>query len=318
MTGKLAEGTPVGTLFWLVWTLTFVIGFMTSASVEAATAADPRGPNWFDRAQCSQVHAPKEPRFEKILRNFESNKTLEIDGPDWNNTLIMGCKISDVDGDGIRIRNVQNLSIRNCQINNVKGSGILLRSTGSTNNVSILNNQIKNTGKDGIAASQRKADGIDHLGLVIGWNTITNTGQRGRKGLQHSIYSQASDAVIVHNVIQSERDGNAISIRSSGFVACNSISGRSRSGKPGIRYFADHYSGQSQKLVIRNNSIRGSNTGIHLLTPPKENKKKPAALVRNFEISGNESTSSSVVEIDQFWLQAPFATIDQSNNIKIK
>lgn len=293
------------------------IGSVVVATAVTATAAEPRSSSWFDRAECGQIKAPRSPGFRRVLSNFRSSKTLEIDGPSWNDTLIVGCKISGVNGDGIRIRNARNVTIKDCEIENVSGNGILLRSTGSTSNVSILSNRIRNTGKDGIAATQREAQGIDHPGLVIGWNTISDTGQRGREGLQHSIYSQASDAVIVKNVIQSRREGNAISIRSSGFVACNRISGVSRSGKPGIRYYADHNSGQSRQLVIRNNSIRGAETGVDLMAPPGKNRRRAQALVREIEISGNQSNARSVVKIDKFWLRSPSIRLSQANNSRI-
>lgn len=289
--------------------------FMTSASMKMALSGTFAN---FARAGCTQLSATSEHGYKRILRDFESNKTLEIDGPEWDDTLIVGCRITDVEGDGIRIRNVNNLTIKGCTIKNVGGRGIALRSTGGTTNVTIIGNRIENTGSDGISAAQREANGIDHLGLVIGWNFIKDTGKSGRDGRQHSIYSQASDAVIVSNTISSGREGNGISIRSSGLVACNQISGTSRSRKPGIRYFADHASGPSSKLVIRNNSINNSIVGIELIAPPKANERKAYKLVKKFEIYGNKSTSTPVVAIDPFWIDNASVAISLWDNKEIK
>lgn len=283
----------------------------------AATSVAVAGPfDRFDRMTCGQVQLPSEKKFRRVVRNFESNETLDIEGPSWNDTLLLDCKFRNVRGDAIRIRNVRNLTIQGCDIKNISGIGILLRSTGSTSNVTLINNRIENTGSDGIEAAKREADRIDHTGLVIAGNTIKTTGKRGRKGLQHAIYSQASDAVIVSNVIKSNREGNGISIRSSGYVACNQISGRSRTDKPGIRYYADHATGPTRRLVIRNNTITGSSVGIDIVAPPDGNGNRPAMLVRDFEITGNTSSSSRVVAIDEYWLDTTLFDITESNNKK--
>lgn len=288
------------------------LAILSMASATAAGALDR-----YDQPSCTKMQQPQEKNFKRVVRDFKSNKTLVIEGPKWNDTLIIGCVISDVKGDGISVRNVRNLTIMGCDISDVSETGIRLRSTGSTSNVTIIGNRIEDTGSDGISAAKREKNGVDHTNLVIGWNTLRNTGKRGRDGLQHAIYSQASDAVIVSNVIKANREGNGISIRSSGIVACNSISGTSKSRKPGIRYFADHSSGPSSRLVIRNNTISGAVVGIELIEPPRAKKKKPGSLVHKFEISGNRSTSNPVFAVDEFWLKSSFATISQWNNKNI-
>ena len=216
-------------------------------------------------------------------------------------SLVEGCRVSNVDGDGIVIRNVRNLAIFDCQIQSVEGTGIRLRSSDGTADVWIIENRIEDTGKNGISVAKRFGDGVDHIGLVIVDNQVSDTGKLSDEGLAHGIYAQSSDVIVFGNSVSGERDGNGISIRSSGLVACNNISGRSSDGKPGIRYFADHVSGPTRRLVIRENVIRDASPAIHLMQPSETILRRPSGLVTEFVIANNRAASEDLVSIDEFW-----------------
>ncbi|MBC2835216.1 right-handed parallel beta-helix repeat-containing protein [Paragemmobacter straminiformis] len=260
---------------------------------------------------------PRVPAYKRVVRDLDVTRTLDIEGPEWNDTLVLGCNVHKVRGDGIRIRNVRNLTIRGCHISDIKGVGILLRSTGGTSGVWLVDNLIEGTDSDGIAAAQRAEDGVDHTGLVIGWNRIDTTGRRGHDGRQHGIYSQASDAVIVSNRISGPREGNGISVRSSSLVACNTVSGTSRDDKPGIRYYADHVTGPSKALIIRGNRVTGSSVGIDIMDPPGRNADRMDDIVRSVEVTGNRS-ERFVLTIAHFWLKNKLIKLLQKNNEEIQ
>ena len=153
--------------------------------------------------------------YTRIVENLVLDDTLDLSGPEWNNTLVRNVTIQNVNGNGIMLRDVSNVRIENVTIKNVTGDGIKLSTMGSTSDVVIVNCKISDIGDDGINAGQRKADGVDHPGLKIIGNTIDNTGlNSGTSGLLHGIYVQTSDFLIEGNVITNSVDGNAISVRS--------------------------------------------------------------------------------------------------------
>jgi hypothetical protein len=84
-------------------------------------------------------------------------------------------------------------------------------------------------------SAQRILQGIRHTNLQIIDNQLNNTGTSRKSGSTHGLYVQAQDFVIEGNRISGGRDGNGISVQSSGAVACNEISGTSASEKGGIR-----------------------------------------------------------------------------------
>lgn len=261
---------------------------------------------------CADLYVP-ERAFRKVIDHLQQTETLVIDGPAWNDVLISNCLIHDVDGDGITIRNVENLTILGCTIRNVSGSGIRLRSSGSTNDVHIIDNTITQVGKNGISAAKRSAKSIDHTGALLLGNTIKDSGLDGEHGLEHGIYSQVSDVRITGNVITGTREGNGISIRSSGHVTCNFVEGVSRSGKPGIRYYPDHKTGPSQTLEIRNNQIRDAKVGVDLHAESDAISYSDADLVQHFKIIDNFVGADIPVRIHPRWQSPAFEVIVSGN-----
>lgn len=295
-----------------------ITSFALAVFITTSTGSNALDPAAFSTLGCDSTLTVSETQFRRVIRNFTSHTTLEIDGPEWNDTLIVDCHISGVDGDGITIKNVRNLTIKGCLIEDVSGSAIRLRSTGSSQNVVLFDNHIDGAGEDGISAAKRERDGVDHTHLVIAKNFVRNTGLRGRRGLQHAIYSQASDAVIFGNTIRAKREGNAISVRSSGLVACNDIAGVSRDGKPGIRYYADHTAGPSDHLTIRDNMISGTSIAVEIRDPPSRYRKRTQYLVHRFSIFGNRTSADTPVYIHDFWTKNSAFDVFMDDNLHVE
>jgi hypothetical protein len=210
--------------------------------------------------------------YTNIIQNVTYSHTLRLEGSGDDNTLIRNVTIRNVDGDGIFLRNVDNVRIENVTIINASGDGVRLSSEGSTSNVIITDSRISDIGDDGINAGQRAAKGIDHPGLQIIDNVISNTGLNGDgDGLRHGLYIQSSDFLIEGNTVRNSMDGDGISVRSSGIVRDNLVED---SGKSGIAYYADHARGPSNRLVIEDNTVIDSGNSqsrndIDVLSVPK-------------------------------------------------
>ncbi len=219
-----------------------------------------------------------------VIENIVLDRTLRLEGPRWNGAVVRNVTIRGVDGDGIFVKDVDDVRIENCTISHVTGRGIKLSVEGSSRGVQIVGNRIANTGLDGIIVGQRHAQGIDHRQLVLRDNEIAHTGLLGSGGLTHGIYVQSSDFLIEGNRVLDARDGNGISVRSSGVVRGNVVRG---TGKSGIAYYADHMRGPSDRLVIEGNDVADSGRrqwrhAIDLLRVPR-----PDHVVHSFIIRDN-------------------------------
>ena len=237
--------------------------------------------------------------YTRVIENLTLTSTMDIIGPEWDNTLIRNVTIKDVRGDGMMIRNVDNLRIENVTIENVSGYGIRLSSTGSTSDVVIADSTFTNIGRDGIIAAQDKANGVDHPGLQILNNTIDSTGLNGgTSNMMHGMYIQATDFLIDGNHIINSTDANGISVRSSGVISNNLIEDARGSG---VAYFADHYKGPSDLLVIENNTIINTGIGtnrsdVNLLGIPSGQTDAAVSnfIVRNNNFSDNDGRPVAV------------------------
>ncbi len=171
---------------------------------------------------------------------------LSLIGHQHDGTVIENIVIHDTGGDGIFLRDVDNVTIRNCEIYNVS-EGIAFSSLGNTKNVTIENCNIHDTGRNGIIVKQH-APTYNQTGVVIRGNTITDTGKSSTSGAYHGIYAQ-TEVTITGNTIDTST-GNGVSIRSSGYVGNNRISNTLKSC---VRYFSDNVTGPTKKLKIENN-----------------------------------------------------------------
>ena len=252
----------------------------------------------------------EEADFDRVIDGEVFSQTLVISGPEWNNTLIKNCRVHDTEGDGIVVRDVSNVIITDCSFENIGGQAAVRGSiTGGTDGVVLYKNRVKHTAENGFNFGQRSAQAIDHTNLKIIGNTIDDTGREEGSGLAHGMYIQAQDFEITHNTITGSRDGNGISVRSSGLISCNTIAGKSASNKPGIRYYSDHQRGESNSLIIERNTITGSRVGIDLFSPVKRYDGFGGYdhVVTNFTISNNTiQDSTTPVSVAVEYTRDPF------------
>lgn len=292
VTGRLSDGggfEPAGS--WL------------ARQLADAPAACPADRNTYDPAD-----------FARVLEDFDQTTTLRLDGSEWNDTLVRNCRIHDTGGDGIYIRNVSGVVIHNCEVWNVD-KGIKTSSTGRTRNVVIDGNHIHDVQENGINAGQRTKKGIDQENLRILNNRIENTGLGSRVGRAHGIYVQARDFRIEGNSISGRRDGNGISVRSSGMVRCNRVSGVSTAGKPGIRYYSDHQTGPTGTLLIEHNEVSSDTIGIQLYAPVDryDGKPPPDHVVKRFVIRHNKVVAPEPIRVAPRYNAPPYNVLLHAN-----
>jgi len=190
--------------------------------------------------------------WDHIIENKTYNQTLILTGHSNDNTLIINSKFNSASGPGIRICGVNNVYILSNEIynepNTVGGHGIELGSSSGcgTENITIDNNIIHDIRSSGIIPKASPTNGTFHNNLVIKNNNIYNIGNNDK---DHGIYNIAGDVKILNNVIHGSM-GNGISTRSSGVISGNIFWDTVKSC---IRYFTDHETGPSKKLLIENN-----------------------------------------------------------------
>ncbi|WP_419194896.1 right-handed parallel beta-helix repeat-containing protein [Novipirellula herctigrandis] len=251
--------------------------------------------------------------FRRIIENKTFNKTLRLTDDDHSHTLVRNCRFFRIDGDGVLLRDVCNVTIADCIFDNINGQAAIRGSVaGGTQDVRILGNSIRNCAENGITFGQRSHLGVDHRRLLIEGNQIVDTGQSRGDGKSHSIYVQARDFEIIGNVISGARDGNAISVRSSGKVLGNRITGESKTRKPGIRYFSDHQRGASNELFISGNYISGQRIGIDLSEPmPRyDGKIGDGHVVQSFVLKGNDvEANQTPIAVSEELRQSAYRTV---------
>ncbi len=269
--------------------------------------------------------APHEP-WQRIVENLElEGKGLRLTGREWDHVLIRNVTIRNAPDTAIYLRDVENVRIENCVILGAGAWGILLSSRGSTRDVTIVGNQIRDTGKDGIHAAQRVHEGVDHPGLRIVGNTIENTGLDLTHGL-HGIYVQSKDFLIEGNRVLDTNAGNGISVRSSGVVRENRVIDVVREesdGGYGIAYYSDHAAGPSGTLEIVGNVIDGTTipgpngTSIKLLGPAWLEPLGAEGRVRRFIIADNVNVSQVEgdlgITIDPEWHKSGYHLVVSGN-----
>lgn len=248
---------------------------------------------------CKESEEKANPKdFKNVFENFSRKKTIRLEGPKWDNTLIRNCFISDTSSDGIFLRNVKNIVIEDCVFKNISGKAAIRTSIkGLVDGLIIRRNKILNAQKDGIVVPQRIKVKSLTKGLIIDSNVISNTGLNHSRGYTHHIYVQSPEFIIRNNSLKGVRDGNGISIRSKGRISCNTIEGKSKSKKPGIRYYSDHDSTGSTELDglwIQNNQISGQKIGIDIFKPVDryDGKNGHGHVVKKFFLLNNSFESN--------------------------
>lgn len=186
-----------------------------------------------------------------IIENKTFNSTLLIDGHAYDGTILINCIFENIEGDGLQIRDVDNLCIENCTFRNISGDAIRFRNSGSSDGVKIVNNQIYNIEENGILAPE------NHINTLIKGNSIYNLATSNTSSQfgapHHGIYFQGFNVTITENTIYDviNDEGNCVSIRTYGTVSKNTLHSATDHG---ISYFSDH-PGNGQTLLIENNFI---------------------------------------------------------------
>lgn len=222
-----------------------------------------------------------------VIENQTFNSTVLVDGHDYDCTIIKNCVFENIDGDGLQIRDVNDLCIENCIFRNISEDAIRFRNSGSSEGVKITNNEIYNIEENGILAPE------NHINTLIQGNTIyqvaTNNSSSQFGAPHHGIYFQGFNVSITQNVIYdiANDQGNCISIRTYGTISRNVLYGATDHG---ISYFSDH-PGDSQELLIENNFIYDNGKrGINLASNGTISNHIGSAKIRfNTIVSADES-----------------------------
>ncbi|MEO1171007.1 MAG: discoidin domain-containing protein [Myxococcota bacterium] len=249
--------------------------------------------------------------------SFPSNG--RIDGPAFDNSYFQGCTLSGAREDAVFIRNVDNFAIVDFDISNAGREGIKLSSSSgaSSDNVYIVGNRITNVEGDGIACPQRHANGVVHRNVKIWNNRVVRSAVSNNGKKRHGIYNQCQDAEVIGNYVEDNRNGNGITMRSSGIVRGNRVRYLRNDLYPapyGINYYSDHMVGPSRTLLIENNVIdydsftgNGNHEAIAILgavNSPYHNQGSNG-YVDTFIIRGNAVVSADGydhIDIDNDWL----------------
>jgi len=204
--------------------------------------------------------------YDNVIMGKTFNSTLRLDEGD-DNTLIIGCKFVGIDGHGIDLRNVSNVTIHDNVFEDIEGTAVRFRSSGSTEDCTVTSNTFDGIRENAISAAKRSGDDVDHKGLIIHDNDIGDTGSIGNQ-TAHAIYVQTSGVVVSSNTIIGQVDANGISIRGDGIVVDNYIDIETTDDYgSGLKYYADHMTGDSKELIIANNTVMGNDSlysGIEL------------------------------------------------------
>lgn len=214
---------------------------------------------------------------KNIIENQTFNTTLKIEGSEYDGTIIRNCIFENINGDGLQIKDVKNLTIENCTFKNISKNAIRFRNSGSSDKVNIIDNIIFNIEENGILAAE------NHINTTIKGNHIhhvaTNNLSSQFGSPHHGIYFQGANVAIEENIIHDiiNNEGNCISIRTYGTIARNKLF---HAVDHGISYYSDHPAMQN-KLLIENNIIYDNGKrGINLASNGNTANHIGSALIR--------------------------------------
>lgn len=228
-----------------------------------------------------------------IIENRVFTTTVLIDGHRYDGTVIRNCTFENIDGDGLQLRDVDNLRIENCTFRNIGEDAIRFRNSGISDGVQIIDNEIYNIKQNGILAPE------GHVNTIIRGNIIYNVATdntSSRFGApHHGIYFQGFDVTITENTIYNVRNdnGNCISIRTYGTISKNRLYAATDHG---ISYFSDH-PGEGKQLLIENNLIYDNGKrGINLASNGNTTNHIGSAWVRFNTIISSEQSPVGINE----------------------
>lgn len=185
----------------------------------------------------------------RILENQTITAKLDIEGKEWNNSIIRNNVFKNQKGYALHVRDVENLVIENNEFLGMRDNAIKLRSWQSwgTRNVLIRNNFFHDMPSTAIFSGEPNIETkIIHNLFVNVANDPHSTPN------QHGIYLKGPDFLVDGNTIDNVRNANGISVRTAGIIRNNFIR---RAAKGGINYYSDSTKKGSGNLVIENNLI---------------------------------------------------------------
>ena len=292
-----------------------LFGAASAAEPTAVSTLDSIGLHWSPDVSDQSCDTPAtvyDPAdFDHVIEGLEITSTLRIEGSGDDNTLVRNCTIHGTGGIGIFIKNVNNVVIQSCEIYDVT-FGVKTSSQGGSTNIVVDNNFIHDVSEDGVKANQHPTSNptVDSPNFIARNNRVTNVGLGQTTHGRHPFYIQSQDFLIENNTVYGAYHANGISIRSSGIVRCNTVSGRSEINKHGIRYHSDNEKGPSNLLVIEHNNVVSDSIGIDLNRPALrkyDNQSPPDHVVKNFIIRYNTVDGSPDIHWDSAYDNDPYS-----------
>lgn len=224
---------------------------------------------------------------------------------DVQNLTISNCTISNANN-GISAEDVVNLTITGCTISGCAANGISLNGGQSANSrvngangVLIDNCDISNCDGNGILLRQKSQEFLDDIGdtttiafdlagVIVRGNTLYDIGVASSDQV---MYVQCSDPVIIDNIIEGTNTGAGISMRSSGIVEGNNISGCDE----GLEYWGNHKIGPRGVLVFRNNTVTAGTYAVKVALPA-ESKDQAHSYIDDLWLIDNTINAGSIFQ----------------------
>ncbi len=185
-------------------------------------------------------------------QTFTTN--LRVDGHHFDSLIIENCVF---DGATLSIGNADYVTIRNCTFKNIKGNGIKVGFIGPANHVRIEECTFENIGYNAIDSHEDASHGFI-TGCQFNNVALSQTGATMAQP-HHAIYWKGPYVTIEKSrfIGGDQPFGNGISVRSSGHIHKNIISGYPKNG---IMYYADHPA--DEILLVENNFLFDNNYSI--------------------------------------------------------
>ncbi|MBI2374213.1 MAG: right-handed parallel beta-helix repeat-containing protein [Deltaproteobacteria bacterium] len=162
---------------------------------------------------------PDRGAFAHVLEGISSTQTLRYEGRDWDDTLLIGCRVQLAAGAAIELKDVRNFWVVGCFVQ-ATGAGVTV--VGSPG-VVIRENHIRDVRGIGISVEVDPASGATSRGARIEGNRI----ERAAGG---AVSVSGIDLALVGNIACDDSASFAVSFSGTGTVARNRIVAAQLSG----------------------------------------------------------------------------------------
>lgn len=220
------------------------------------------------------ISCQKEDRLEvtNLVTNQTFTEDLRVQGHEFDSLIIKDCVFN---GATLNIGDADYVKVENCQFKNIKNNGIKVGFIGPANSIEISNCTFENIGYNAIDSHEDAEFGVIHH-CVFKKVALSDVGAAMGQP-HHAIYWKGKDVHIYSNVFEGDGQnfGNGISVRSSGTIEMNRITGYPKNG---IMYYANHPGYDT--LLIQNNYVWGNEYGITLASQGNESWHNANVIVR--------------------------------------